>query len=333
MRRLSTVLLVILLVMALVPGWTGEARLPVLGGRANMTATRVVLDQTDRARTRLGGLTFLGGIELRSRDPAFGGFSSMAVQGDRFTLLSDGANIVRFRMGRDWRLHNLGFASLPDGPGNGWEKRDRDSESLALDPATGTAWVGYERYNAIWRYTPGLDYTNGQVRPGAMAEWPDNGGPEAMARLRDGRFVVIGERARLPRVAGVRPPGRRALVFAGDPVATREPVFDFVYIPPDGFDPADATQLPDGRLLILNRAFALPYSLSNSLVLVDPGGIRPGATIRGHEIARLAKPLIHDNFEGVAAAIEDGRTVIWIVSDDNESVLERTLLLKFRLNR
>lgn len=333
MRRLSIALLVVILVMALVPGWSGPARLPVLGARANMTATRVALDPRDRTTVALGGLTYLGGVELRSRDPAFGGFSSIAVARDRFTLLSDGGNIVRFRIGADWRPRALAFASLPDGPGRGWAKRDRDSESLAIDPATGRIWVGLERFNAIWRYAPGFARAEGRVRPGAMAKWPQNGGPESMVRLRDGRFVVIGERARLARVAGVRPPGRSALLFTGDPVVMREAAFAFAYVPPDGFDPADATELPDGRLVILNRAFALPYAFSNSLVLVDPAAIRPGAVVRGEEIARLARPLIHDNFEGVAATTERGRTILWIVSDDNESVLQRTLLLKFRLDR
>ena len=335
-RRLPTLLFVLVSVQAIVPGWSGESRLPLLAAKAELTATWVALDPSDRARTRLGGLTYLGGAVLRSRDPAFGGYSALAVEGDRFTLLSDGGNIVRFRMGGDWRPADLTFASLPDGPGRGWSKRDRDSESLAIDPVTHTAWVGFEYWNAIGRYRAGRDGTplvrfDGLAKPKAMTDWPDNGGPESMARLNDGRFVVIGETARPRSADGRKLAGRRALLFAGDPVATRSTAF--TYVPPAGFSPVDVAALPDGRLIVLNRAFAAPFAFSNSIAVVDTRAIRAGAVVPGREIARLAAPLIHDNFEGVAVSREGDDTVIWMVSDDNETVLERTMLLKFRLDR
>ena len=335
-RRLPTLLFVLASVETVVPGWSGESRLPVLGARADMTATWVALDPADRGRPRLGRLTYLGGAVLRSRDPAFGGYSALAVEGDRFTLLSDGGNIVRFRMGGDWRPADLSFAHLPDGPGKGWSKRDRDSESLAIDPVTHTAWVGFEYWNAIGRYRAAGDGTplvqlDGLAKPEAMADWPDNGGPETMTRLRDGRFVVISETARPRSADGRKTAGRRALLFAGDPVASRST--GFTYIPPAGFSPVDAAALPDGRLIIMNRAFAAPFAFSNSLAVLDTRAIRAGAVVPGREIARLAAPLVHDNFEGIAVSREGDDTVIWIVSDDNETVLERTMLLKFRLDR
>jgi hypothetical protein len=35
--------------------------------------------------------------------------------------------------------------------------------------------------------------------------------------------------------------------------------------------------------------------------------------------------------EGVSTTVENGRTIVWLVSDDNFSPLQRTLLLKFAL--
>ena len=49
------------------------------------------------------------------------------------------------------------------------------------------------------------------------------------------------------------------------------------------------------------------------------------------ELARLQPPLTIDNMEGVSATIENGRTIVWLVSDDNFTPLQRTLLLKFAL--
>ncbi|MFX7306706.1 hypothetical protein ABTI71_19610, partial [Acinetobacter baumannii] len=78
--------------------WSGEARLPLLPRDASVRATRVMLRAEGAGQTRLGDLTFLGGVALNGPGPAFGGFSAMVVDGDQFTLLSDGGNIVSFTM-------------------------------------------------------------------------------------------------------------------------------------------------------------------------------------------------------------------------------------------
>ncbi len=320
------ILLSILLVLLLVPSWSGPKRLDLLGRTARIESTRVALDPDDPARRHVGKLYWLGGVHLTSPDRTFGGFSAMQVRGDRFTLLSDGGNIVRFAMDTYGRVRDPHFAELPDGPGNGWQKSDRDSESLTVDPATGDIWVGFERANAIWRYDSSLTRVIGHVAPPAMRRWNDNGGPETMVRTTDGGMIVIAETSKGPKGKG-----RAALRFAGDPVSHPRSGFRFVYLPPDGYDPSDATLLPDGRLLILNRRFALPFDFTAKLTIVDQRQIRPGAMVRGREIATLAAPLLHDNYEGIAVTREGRDTIIWIVSDDNQFVLERTLLLKFRL--
>jgi hypothetical protein len=316
----------VLLLLFFTPPWMGEKRLPLLGPDPLFEASRVTLDAANPARRRVGQLTWLGGVRLTSPDPAFGGFSSMTVSGDRFTLLSDGGNIVRFRMDGHWRIAGRSFAELPGGPGTGWLKQDRDSESMTSDPKTGRLWVGFERANAVWRFSPGFARSEAHAAPPAMAKWPSNEGPEAMARLPDGGFIVIAETRPWPHGKG-----RGAIRFAGDPTERPRAGFLFSYLPPEHYDPSDLTILPDGRLLVLNRRFALPFDFSAKLVVIDPAAIRPGALVRGREIATLEKPLIHDNFEGVATTREGGATIIWIVSDDNQLFLQRSLLLKFRL--
>lgn len=324
MPKATTVLTVIGGVLLIAPGWTGDQRLPLLRREAVVTAVRVPLDPDDPGRRRIGALTYLGGVTLASPDPAFGGFSALSVAGDRFTLLSDGGNLVRFRLNLRGAVSEPRFASLPAGPGAGWDKRDRDSEAMAVDPRSGRRWVAFERANAIWRYSADFARAERVVRPAAMRRWRSNGGAEAMARLRDGRFVVIAEE-------GTKGPGREALVFAGDPTPGGKPI-RFRYLPPEGFDPSDVTQLPDGRLLVLNRWWGLPLRFESALVVVDPAALRAGAQVRGREIARLAPPLVHANFEGVAAVVEAGRTVVWLVADNDQSPWRSSYLLKFRLD-
>jgi hypothetical protein len=305
---------------------SGIEQRPVLGPEPQMRAEPVPLDWWHPERRRVGALTYLGGLRLTSRDPAFGGFSAMRVLGDRFTLLSDGGNLVHFRMGADLRPRDVSFADLP-GPGSGAFKKYRDAESLAWDPATGRSWVGFENRNVIWRYDAALARADGRVAPPAMADWSVAGGAETMVRLRDGRFLVISETAR-PRG---RPEARIALAFDRDPVETRRPPLRFAYVPPPGYDPTDAAELPDGRLLVLNRRLSLPGLFTAKLVLVDLRGVRAGALVRGSEIASFERPLVHDNFEALAVTREGADIIVWIASDNNDELWQRSLLLKFRL--
>jgi hypothetical protein len=323
--RARTLLFVAVAVVALVPGWSGYERLALLGPDARITAARVPLDPADPSRRRLGSLTYMGGVKLRSPDPAFGGFSALHVDGDRVTLLSDGGNIVRFQLKRDGQVAEPAFAELPGGPGTGWRKLDRDSEGMAVDPKTRTAWIVFERANAIWRYGPGLLRPEASVRPAAMRRWRSNLGAETLVRRRDGSFLVFQESAGGSVL-------RDVLGWRGDPTGGREPDARFRYRPPAGFDPVDATELPDGRLLVLSRSYRLPLRFAAVLEVIDRSALRHGAVVRGRPIARLGAPLTHDNMEGVTATVERGRTIIWLVSDDNRNLLERTLLLKFRLD-
>ncbi len=329
------VLLLCLLIWALVPGWAGEQRLPLFEGAPPVSVRRVELNPHDPAQRRVGALTYLGGITLASRSPAFGGYSSLHVTGDRFTLLSDGGNILRFRMGADWRPHEWRFDNLPAGPSTGWMKSDRDSESLAVDPRTGQLWVGFENFNQIWRYAPDFARAEGHVAPRAMENWPGNGGAESMARMPDGRFVVISEVAKVERRfwrggEASRRDSRQGLIFPGDPLNGH--VRRFAYRVSRGFDVADAAALPDGSLVVVERRFRLPYHFSNRIMLVPAAHIVPGRVARGRLLAELDSPLIHDNFEGVAVTREAGATILWLVSDDNQSVWQHSYLLKFRLN-
>ena len=328
MRSVPTTLIVILLVLALVPAWTGEPRLDLFDRPFVLRTTRVVLDPANPAHIRLGKLVFLGGVALSADVPAFGGFSSLSVRGDRFTLLSDGGTIVRFRMGSDWHPHHATYQNLPGGPGTGWQKQDRDSESMTSDP-DGRIWVGFERWNAIGRYAPGFTRMERLVQPRSMADWDDNGGAESMVRLRDGRFVVIAEQRRDGH--GMKT-AREGLVFAQDPTTDPRPVFRFTYQAPRHYDPSDITELPDGRLLVLNRRFALPFAFSAKLAIVKKTDLKPGGNMRVHEIAAIAAPLTSDNYEGLAITREGDSTIVWLVSDDNQTSLQRSLLLKFRLD-
>lgn len=300
--------------------------LALLEPPARLTATPVALDPADRGRTRVGALAYLDGWVLRSQDRRFGGVSSMSFQNGRLIALSDGGILFTLALARGTVTLD-GIEELPDGPGSRLSKADRDSESSTYDPASGRTWVGFETRNAIWRYGPGFARGEAHVEPKEMAQWPANLGAEALARLRDGRFLVFAETDAL-RHDGAN----EALLYTGDPTAPGATPLRFAYRAPAGFAITDAAELPDGRVLVLHRKVSLMEGIVAALTVFDPRAIRPGAVIAGREIARLAAPVTVDNMEALAIAREAGRTVVWIASDDNYSPIQRTLLLRFALD-
>ena len=152
-----------------------------------------------------------------------------------------------------------------------------------------------------------------------------NVGSEAMLRLLDGRFVLFREeRARSDGTI-------EALLFAGDPAVAGTSARPIRYRPPAGYRITDATTLPDGRLLFLNRRFGLPEAFTAKLTLAPKPGSGPIDLLSGEEIAHFELPLPVDNLEALSVTRENGRTVVWIASDDNLNPIQRTILLKLAL--
>lgn len=290
---------------------------------ASLSFAPVALDESAPGLRRVGGLDYLGGWALTSDSRRFGGLSTLHVEGGAVEALSDGGALFRFPLPAAGGRVPLRIDPLVDGPGSPNLKSNRDTESMViLGP---WLWVGFERHNMVWRYRRADLRAASSARPDPMREWPSNSGAEGMVRLIDGRFLVFGEGS-----SNNRPLSDVAL-FDGDPADPRTPADLLHYRRVPGYRVSDATILPDGRLLILNRRFEWLEGFSLVVTIAQTENLRPGATIEGREIARLQPPLTIDNMEGVSVTVENGRTIVWLVSDDNFSPLQRTLLLKFAL--
>lgn len=275
---------------------------------------------------KVGDLEFLGAWELGSDNRDFGGISGLAIQDDgRFLAVSDAGTLIGFGLSGDESADRPFIAPMPGAFGGKRNYEDRDSESLEHDLASGRFWVSYEGKHAIRRFSPSFSRTEATVRPKAMQEWGSNSGAEALLRLPDGRFLVFSE-------GHDREDGSyEALHFSGDPTEIGSDSFAFGYFPPERHKITDAKMLPDGRVLTLNRKFDLT-GLSATLAVFDPAEIIRGEAIRPAVIAKLESPLLVDNMEGLAVVQQGEDVIIWIISDDNFNIVQRTLLMKFRLN-
>lgn len=296
---------------------------PPLPARSFVSFAPVPLDRSNSSRSKLGRLVFLEGWQARSNDPRFGGISAMHVEGRSVIALSDSGSLMRFELPGP-RRGPASIFTLRDGPGSPSSKFDRDTEAMVVD--RGRAWVVYERDNSIWRYEIGNWRSRAAAAPSQMADWSANSGGEAIVRLGDGRFMAFSE-------AYKRKDGSTdAVLFSGDPIRQATRAVKLGYRAPAGYRITDAAALPGGGILFLNRSFDIFEGFKAKLTLAREPSLRAGAVIEGEEIANLETPVSVDNMEALSVAEEDGRTILWIASDDNLTSLQRTLFLKFALN-
>ena len=322
-HRLPRILLLLLLMVAAVGGHRVYSR----NYSQQIELVPLVLDESDRERTQVGALTFLNAWELRSDNSNFGGISALVVTHEnRLLAVSDAGTLIGFTLGQTDRMEDSFIAALPGTFGENIDYRDFDSEGMAYDPASGRIWISYEARHAVRRLSPSLGRIDGTKRLTFTQGWSANGGVEAIARLHDGRFVLFAEKhKRADR-------SNSAYLYSGDPIEAGSQATPFGYRAPEGFRPTDAATLPDGRLLILNRRIGLPEGFSAKLAILDPADIEADKMITSQIIATLASPLLVDNMEGLAITQDDGRIIVWMISDNNFTALQRTILMKFALN-
>lgn len=318
-------LLIVLLLVGLAPGLWWRMPPPVRSFEQRVTVTPVPVDP---ALARIGPFRLTGVWQLTSPHHWFGGYSTLlSVRSGRLLAFSDRGYMIDFPLPG---APDTGPARIGGSVGDDKQlKSARDIESATYDPQADALFLALENQNAIVRTTPAL---TGRVlvRPGTMRGWSANQGAEAMVRLADGRFAVLSEQRTGWGAAASHP----AALMSGDPTrGASERRFWFKGT--DGFRPTDMAQLPDGRVLVLQRQLRWPFParFSGSIALADPADLQPGQVWRGSEVARLESPLPVDNFEGLAIVPAlAGKVQVWLISDDNQAITQRTLLWRLELD-
>ena len=291
-------------------------------------------DPRDRARTRFGALQYRSGLVLTSPFRGFGGLSGLRLDagGERFIAISDKGSWFTGRIlyaGREMTgLADVEAAPLLYADGRpitarGWF----DSEGIALDSSL--VYVGLERVNQILRF----DFAKGGTRslgqsiavPPAMRKLPYNKGLEALVTVPKGMplagtLIAISER-------GLDTDGNIIGFLIGGPQPG-----DFAVRRTDHFDISDAVLLRSGDLLILERKFSWLSGVGIRIRRIALKSLVRGATVDGPSIFEADLGNEVDNMEGIDAHVTPGGdTVLTMVSDDNFSMIQRTLLLQFTL--
>jgi hypothetical protein len=292
--------------------------------------TAIDLDPKQPERREFGRLTLLSAYELRSKDRRFGGLSGLTIGADgKLYAVSDTGYWITAGMILDSEAKLVDLTDWNTQPllsTSGAPVRNplHDAEGLARAP-DGSFLVSFEKAHRIWRYPPPPLTSRSlpvPVRvPAEVAKAPSNGGLEGITVLADGRLLTLTEEFKNPDGS-----------FKGW-LLEGERFFALSYLPADGFHVTDCAALDNGDVIVLERRYVPLGILSVRLTLVPGLQIQPGAKLRGEELLRLEYPLNVDNFEGVAVQENANKeTLIYIVSDNNFSSFQRTLLFQFRLN-
>ncbi|PZO05564.1 MAG: Tat pathway signal protein [Alphaproteobacteria bacterium] len=265
------------------------------------------------------GVQFAGGIELvmEARSPLHS-LSDLKLTGENaFISVSDAGELVRGQLilnstGRLVGVTDLAWRRLTLADGTPiTDKADGDAEGLAVTD-DGDLLISFERHHRIWNYGAAAAPSS---RPSSTGH-PDvtfnlNDGMEGLS-VRNGGWRVAGESG-----------GVWDCTSAACNVVTPVPdprLIDETYRI-TGMD-----RDPTGKgFIIVQRSYRPPLDARAQIrrMAVD-GSLGP-------VLLELKLPGTTDNFEGIAAVALAGGTRVYLLSDDNHSPMQRTLLLAFDL--
>ncbi|MFL6733486.1 MAG: esterase-like activity of phytase family protein, partial [Sphingomicrobium sp.] len=252
----------------------------------------------------LAPLELVGAWKMESPDRRFGGLSGLAIDRGRILAISDSGVLAWFPK-PGTASPSVYMRELPTGPRGNWYRWNRDTEALTLDPGGRGWWVAYEHGNELWLYDPEFRHGLRRVELG-YRRWPANLGIEGIVPSGRDLLLFLEEGRKIFRVHGAR--------STAMPVKGKEARF------------SEAVRLPGGRLLAIERRLS-NTGFENRLVALKE-------TSRGFQVLRgRALPVGRlDNVEGMTAErLPNGRTRLWLVTDDNFQRPLRTLLLAIDL--
>ncbi len=290
-------------------------------------------DPREPSKKRFGSLVFRGGLELSSAHKQFGGLSGVRVSADgRLLAITDRANWLRGRIVYRGEAP-VGVADAEMGPmlytdgrpitARGWY----DTEAVAEDGAF--VYVSLERVHRILKFDYGkrglLSRATLVPVPSEMAKLVSNRGVECLAVAPKGTAIAGALIAVAERSLDASKNTRGFLIGGPQPGL-------FSVKLTDEFDIVDCAISPAMDLLLLERHFSWRRGVAMRLRRVPLSEVVPGAALEGSVLLSADMGFQIDNMEGLSVhRASNGDTVLTLVSDDNFSIIQRTILLQFTL--
>ncbi|MGV6802313.1 MAG: esterase-like activity of phytase family protein [bacterium] len=289
-----------------------------------------------------GLLRFQGAITLTSKNDRFGGLSGFRFtkDGQGLVTVSDRGTIFRAATkfnsdGALIDLYGVQYATMQRYNGELLKGMAADAESLELSH-DGLAIIGFERYHRIDLYRPD-DHGNYKFYKRALpnrivAGLSSNGSMESVALLPDDRLITIAETS----------PDEDSSILPGwmsAPNVWRQGTDDwqgFRYVAADDYHVSDMVFSQDDDqgdyLYLLERSYSKLKGVRIRVTRIAYNDLIPGTEVIPEEVARLNALHGIDNMEAMdIRRLPDGRLMLYILSDDNFSLTQRTILQSWEI--
>ncbi len=279
---------------------------------------------------------YRGGLVLASRERGFGSWSGIdfASDGRLYAIADDGKWMSLRLVEKDGRLTGIAdprMAPLLDDAGKPITRKDRgDAEGLRIVQRNGAdvALVSFEQVPDVRAFAaPDLSTAMPQhiPVPRELDAAYDNLGLEAIA-VAPARSPVAGATVVVAEQFLDKDGNHRGFILDGPRPG------GFTVRRTGEFDVSDAVFLANGDLLILERKFGLLSGFTIRVRCIPGATLAPGALLDGWTMLEADARNGIDNMEGMAVrSLPDGTTLLTLISDDNHSFLQRTIVLEFAL--
>lgn len=305
---------------------------------ATVTAVQLPSFRGAAVGAQVQGLIYRGGLQLTSASDIFGGLSGIGFIGaeGQVTMVSDRGNFVSGQLVHDEQSRPLSLVGVTITPMQNSSGADlprafaRDAEAMAVverDGIPSAIRVGFENLTRIADFQLENGVPGGPARevaiPGWLSDTRTNEAIESVC-IAPPASPVAGSTLIITEGVPAGDDGRAAWLLGNRDRGALS------YHPGPGLNPTDCAFLPDGDLLVLERGVSI-LAFGMRLTRIPAAAVRPGSELRGDMLIEGVGGDI-DNMEGVAVRqMPDGSLRIVIISDDNFSDWQRTLLLEFSL--
>lgn len=282
---------------------------------------------------RLGVLEFKGGLVLTSDSQDFGGISglSIAPDGAGFLAITDRGNWLSgtIRQSGDAPIGMSGVILTPMlGPNGRTLASQGSGDAEALTRSSEGYVVGVERRHGIWLF-PGDQPLTARAEPivpgGVFKALGANEGIEALLAPPAGSpyaLIAVGE---------VDPGDASSLPgFLFSPLRGGGLAGTFTIQRSDDYAATDMALADDGRVYLLERRYDMLRGVAMRIRRFALSDFVPGARLAGEVLIEANRLASIDNMEAIAAHRGvGGEVILTLISDNNFSLLQRTVLLRF----
>lgn len=304
--------------------------------KVSINAHNIGFSSINSSQEKFGELYWRGGLVLKTAHRNFGGFSGIELSkdGTKMLAVSDRGNWLKadivYKDGIISDIVNASMAPILNAKGKVFKYWKADSEGLTKrNGSLNDVVISVERDQAIYRFKFGKSGLKAKAMNwGSIKDAdkiPANRGLEAITAL------PIGHAYR----GWMLTAAEKKLTKEGNHTAwlvNGKQDHSLFIKRHGGYDLTDLNYLPNGDIVLLERAIGLFTGPQMQIRQICGKDIKPNALVDGKKLLSANWGEAVDNMEGLAVhKAPNGEVILTVISDNNFHFLQRNLIMQFAL--